>query len=554
MLVLFETPAGYALFKLLDKAKIAKSEDVYKHFDTVEHAQQVVKLKAFSKFEDTTSALAAATAICDGKLDKSLKNFLKEAVASSKDGADKVKLAVSDPKLGSLIKEKLDIACVYDNTILELMRGIRGQLEGLVSGLSSADANAMKLGLSHSLCRYKLKFSPDKVDTMIIQAIALLDELDKELNTYAMRVREWYGWHFPEMGKIVNDNILYAKIIRKMSIRQKAKDTDFSDILPEEIEGPLKEAAEVSMGTEIAEEDVLNISQLAEQVIAISEYRASLYEYLRNRMNAIAPNLTVMVGELVGARLIAHAGSLLSLAKHPASTVQILGAEKALFRALKTKHDTPKYGLIYHASLVGQAPPKLKGKVSRTLAAKTALSIRVDALGETDGVTVGFEGKEKVELRLKQLETGQNVKSAGSAVKAKPAQAAYSKPGTPAKQYNADGDSSMRDVSSSPAAAGAEDGELSKEAKTAKKAAKKEAERAAAEAAASKAEASVGSKRPREEEAENGNGHANGDEDDEAARKAAKKAKKAAKKAEEEGAAKSETTKKSKKAKKEESD
>ena len=122
-----------------------------------------------------------------------------------------------------------------------------------------------------------------------------------------------------------------------MSIRQKAKDTDFSDILPEEIEAPLKEAAEVSMGTEIAEEDVDNIRQLAEQVIAISEYRASLYEYLRNRMNAIAPNLTVMVGELVGARLIAHAGSLLSLAKHPASTVQILGAEKALFRALKTK-------------------------------------------------------------------------------------------------------------------------------------------------------------------------------------------------------------------------
>jgi len=81
-------------------------------------------------------------------------------------------------------------------------------------------------------------------------------------------------------------------------------------------------------------------------------------------MSAIAPNLTCMVGELVGARLISHAGSLMNLAKHPASTVQILGAEKALFRALKTKHDTPKYGLIYHASLVGQAAPKFKGKVN----------------------------------------------------------------------------------------------------------------------------------------------------------------------------------------------
>lgn len=109
-----------------------------------------------------------------------LRSFLKDALLS-KDAADKVTLAVADAKLGGLIKEKLDIKCVYDNTILELMRGIRGQLESLVSGLSSADANAMKLGLSHSLCRYKLKFSPDKVDTMIVQAIALLDELDKEL-------------------------------------------------------------------------------------------------------------------------------------------------------------------------------------------------------------------------------------------------------------------------------------------------------------------------------------------------------------------------------------
>jgi hypothetical protein len=93
MLVLFETPAGYALFKLLDKAKIAKAEDVYRHFDTVEHAQQVVKLKAFSKFEDTTSALAAATSICDGKLDKSLKSFLKEAILKGKESADKVRTA-----------------------------------------------------------------------------------------------------------------------------------------------------------------------------------------------------------------------------------------------------------------------------------------------------------------------------------------------------------------------------------------------------------------------------------------------------------------------------
>lgn len=108
------------------------------------------------------------------------------------------------------------------------------------------------------------------------------------------------------------------------------------------------------MGTEIADADIENITFLCEQVLSISTYRAQLYDYLKSRMAAIAPNLTSMVGEIVGAKLISHAGSLLNLAKCPASTVQILGAEKALFRALKTKHDTPKYGLLYHASLVGQ--------------------------------------------------------------------------------------------------------------------------------------------------------------------------------------------------------
>jgi nucleolar protein 58 len=99
-------------------------------------------------------------------------------------------------------------------------------------------------------------------------------------------------------------------------------------ILAEEVESEMKEAAVISMGTEVSDHDMLNIKSLCDQVIQLSEYRAQLFDYLRSRMNAIAPNLTVMVGELVGARLIAHAGSLMNLAKYPASTVQILGAEK----------------------------------------------------------------------------------------------------------------------------------------------------------------------------------------------------------------------------------
>ena len=313
----------------------------------------------------------------------------------------------------------------------------------------------MSLGLSHSLSRHKLKFSPDKVDTMIVQAIALLDDLDKELNTYAMRVKEWYGWHFPEMGRIVNDNLAYAKVIIKMGMRMNAANSDLAEILPEEIETAVKAAAEVSMGTEITTEDLDNIQALAEQVVSFTEYRQQLSSYLSARMTAIAPNLTILVGELVGARLIAHAGSLMNLAKSPASTIQILGAEKALFRALKTKHDTPKYGLIYHASLIGQATGKNKGKIARMLATKAALGLRVDALadwsaegeGKGDQATeeeksaLGVEGRMKIERRLAGLE-GKPLRPKGVAIG--PNGAVGSTPGKwevkEARKYNADAD------------------------------------------------------------------------------------------------------------------
>merc|ERR1719427_2496937 len=146
----------------------------------------------------------------------------------------------------------------------------------------------MSLGLAHSLSRYKLKFSPDKVDTMIVQAISLLDDLDKELNNYSMRCREWYGWHFPELGKIITDNLAFVRTVELMGTRDHAKTMDLSDVLPEEVEEKGKEAAEISMGTEISEEDIINIKHLCQQVVEIQEYRGQLYEYLKNRMMAIA--------------------------------------------------------------------------------------------------------------------------------------------------------------------------------------------------------------------------------------------------------------------------
>ncbi|EKM59596.1 uncharacterized protein PHACADRAFT_137574 [Phanerochaete carnosa HHB-10118-sp] len=414
MLVLYETSLGYCLFKVTDSQK-ASSENVWEEFETPEQANKFLKLKSLHRFTSTATAVEEITAIQEGKLGKGLKQFLSDEIVNKGKGKGKEQLLVADPKLGYSITKKLGIKVMsgsIEEAYTEMFRGIRAQLATLLDGLDPKDLATMSLGLSHSLSRFKLKFSPDKVDTMVVQAVALLDDLDKEINIYAMRVKEWYGWHFPELAKIIVDNLAYAKVIKAMGFRTNAAITDFSAILPEDLEATVKAAAEISMGTEISESDIAHIHTLCDQVIAITAYRQQLAEYLRNRMNAIAPNLTALVGELVGARLISHAGSLLSLAKHPASTVQILGAEKALFRALKTKHDTPKYGLIYHASLIGQAPPKLKGKMARMVATKAALSIRVDALTDTDGKSeptapsIGIENRAKLEARLRALEQG----------------------------------------------------------------------------------------------------------------------------------------------------
>ncbi|CAI0410372.1 unnamed protein product [Linum tenue] len=420
MLVLFETPAGFALFKVLDEGKLSKVEDLWKEFSNSDTARKVVKLKAFDKFDNTADALEATTKIIDGSTTKSLRKFLKTHCEGEK-------LAVADSKLGNAIKEKLKIDCVHNNGVMELMRGVRSQLEELIGGLGSQDLAPMSLGLSHSLSRYKLKFSPDKVDTMVVHAIGVLDDLDKELNRLAMSLREIYGWHFPELAKIVNDNVVYAKAVKLMGFRENAAKLDFSEILPEEVEEEVKEAAKISMGSEMDEYDMANIMELCNRALSLAEYRPQLYDYLKSRMNAVAPNLTALVGELVGARLIAHAGSLMNLAKQAGSTVQILGAEKALFRALKTKHATPKYGLIYHASLVGQAAPKLKGKISRSLAAKAALAIRCDALGDGgQDNSVGLENRLKLEARLRSLKGEELGRSAGS-VKGKPKIEVYDK-------------------------------------------------------------------------------------------------------------------------------
>lgn len=345
-----------------------------------------LSLKKFEKFTSPAVALEEAAALVNGKVPQTMTELLSKI----KDPGEAT-IAIPDPRLSTGIRTLpgFESASLYassstDPKTEDIYRAIREHLDSLIPE-SQSTFEKVALGLSHSVHRHKLKFSSDKVDVMVIQAVKLIEDMDRELNVYAMRTREWFGWHFPEMGKIVSDHVAYSRIVLTAGRRDGFPDADLTECLPEEMAEAVKAAAEISMGTDISDEDIENVMLLAAQVIQYAEYRSQISNFLENRMRALAPNLTALVGWLVGAKLIAHAGSLKSLSMSPASTIQILGAEKALFRALKTKHNTPKYGILYNSSLVGQASQKVKGKIARMLAAKTALGLRIDALGPLVG-------------------------------------------------------------------------------------------------------------------------------------------------------------------------
>jgi len=411
--------------------KLQEFEEVATFIPQVEEAvtdvskfAQVVNLIGFFPFKTAGDALSNINSVSEGILHDDLKLFLETNMP--KGGKTGAVLGVGDPKLSASIGDELDIKCSHIGVIPEVIRGIRLHFPKLVKGFTALTSDKSQLGLSHSYSRAKVKFNVNKSDNMIIQSIALLDQLDKDINTFCMRIREWYSYHFPELIKIVPENALYAKVVKLIKNRK-----ELTQDMVESIENILMDssraqavidASKSSMGMDISPVDLLNIDMFASRVIGLSDYRKELSAYLQSKMSVVAPNLATLIGDTVGARLISHAGSLTNLAKCPASTVQILGAEKALFRALKTKGNTPKYGLIFHSSFIGRAGAKNKGRISRYLANKCSIASRIDCFSEESTTIFGSKLKEQVEDRLKFYETGdlprKNVEVMAEAVEA----------------------------------------------------------------------------------------------------------------------------------------
>ncbi|KAF8390613.1 hypothetical protein HHK36_025140 [Tetracentron sinense] len=382
--LLFESASGFSLFLAHGLDEIGQNtEAVRSSVVDLNRFGKVVKLAAFHPFESALDALNQCNAVSEGLMTDELRNFLELNLPKIKEGKKpKFSLGVAEPKIGSHIFEVTKIPCQSNEFVLELIRGVRLHFDRFIKDLKPGDLEKAQLGLGHSYSRAKVKFNVNRVDNMVIQAIFLLDTLDKDVNSFSMRVREWYSWHFPELVKIVNDNYLYAKVakfVENKSELSEEKIPGLADILGDEDKAKeIVEASKASMGQDLSPIDLINVQQFAQRVMDLSEYRKKLYEYLVTKMNDIAPNLASLIGEVVGARLISHAGSLTNLAKCPSSTLQILGAEKALFRALKTRGNTPKYGLIFHSSFIGRASTRNKGRMARYLANKCSIASRID--------------------------------------------------------------------------------------------------------------------------------------------------------------------------------
>ncbi|VDP44109.1 unnamed protein product [Schistosoma margrebowiei] len=412
--ILYEHALGYALFRV--KVKSLETSDAVAALQQLaadllndeEEFMKCFKLHAFVPFSSSASALQNCNGISEGVVPQELKTFIEENLPAFSD----VLLCISDRKLAESLKAPEvglpeTIACSSESILHEVYRAIRFYFPKYIKEFSHFDESKAQIGLGHSYSRAKVKFNIYRFvyfyplliylfrnDNMIIQSINLLDQLDKDVNNFCMRVKEWFSYHFPELSKIVPDNPTFVKVVGLIRTRAGATEEN------------LEALEALTNSFDITDDDAENLATFTEKINALIERRRLTQEYLAKKLAGVAPNLSTMIGDRVSARLIAHAGSLTNLAKFPASTIQILGAEKALFRALRTRGATPKYGLIYHSQFITRAARENKGKISRFLAAKCAIASRIDCFSEVLCDIYGKHLKQQIEDRLNYFETG----------------------------------------------------------------------------------------------------------------------------------------------------
>jgi nucleolar protein 56 len=299
-------------------------------------------------------------------------------------------------------KLKIEVDVEKPSEAGELLRGNLEKLAvewGFVK--KAAEFRELVHEVSMNLTKARVRKAVEKRDLLAVQAIQTVDDLDKTLNLFMSRIREWYGLHFPELDRLVDKHETYARLIVDIGTKGDFNAENLEkEGLPKAKAKHIAEIATASMGTDLNQGDIDQIQCMSKNTLQLYEVRQSLEKYLDSVMDEVAPNTRALVGTLLGARLIALAGGLTNLAKLPASTVQILGAEKALFRSLRTGTRPPKHGIIFQHPLIQEAKRWQRGKVARALSGKLTIAARIDAFR---GKYLGDELKVDLEKRILEI-------------------------------------------------------------------------------------------------------------------------------------------------------
>jgi nucleolar protein 56 len=362
--------------------------------DAVEAAKSLLKIEEGVLVEEISGLI-------DGLMTKGYKSFVFE-----------------NSKIAKSIGEKFNSKVAVVNSS-KAGRWLRGNLEQLALDLGFVKKPEQLRAFIHEvsieLAKIKVKKTVQQRDFLASQAIQMLDDLDRSLNLFMSRLREWFGLHYPELDRQVDKHETYARLVAKLGTKDNftVKILE-SEGLPKAKANSIAKVAAASMGADLCAEDLVQIQDVARKVLEIYGVRDKLEEYVDTIMEDVAPNTRVVAGSLLGARLLAHAGGLMNLAKLPASTIQVMGAEKALFRSLKSKARPPKHGIIFQHPLVHDAKRWQRGKVARALAGKLSIAARVDAF---KGDFVGDRLNMDLEKRIKEVKERYHKPPQGSPTK-----------------------------------------------------------------------------------------------------------------------------------------
>jgi nucleolar protein 56 len=289
-------------------------------------------------------------------------------------------ISVNDASVVTVLRQAgLNTQLMPEDRQQEIQSNKPGYIVKAGFALGTPDAMQALRDFAIELSSSRVKEASEKLDLHIVQSINALDELDKIINTVGTRMREWYGLHFPELDNIVQSQVAHAEIISRAGSRDKiTREVLESAGMQDKKTEIILDAAGRSKGGDMTPENIAIVKKLADQVVLQSDLRRVLADHIEAAMEVVAPNIKELLTAAVGARLIAKAGSLARLATMPASTIQVLGAEKALFRALKTGARPPKHGILFQHPLIHSAPKWQRGKIARAVASKVAIAAKID--------------------------------------------------------------------------------------------------------------------------------------------------------------------------------